>query len=149
MAELVDALDSGSSEGYFMKVQVLLPAPKKNEAIASFFFYPSRRLGISSRRSREYHQGRRAALVSHHAIACIFLRLDEIQHFVLMICNSYGIDDIHAFGVIISFANRGIKVCAPQLKKREAPNEARKCRFASPFTRTKHQEGDIRLPLGV
>ena len=28
MAELVDALDSGSSEGSFMKVQVLLPAPK-------------------------------------------------------------------------------------------------------------------------
>ena len=27
MAELVDALDSGSSEGSFMKVQVLLPAP--------------------------------------------------------------------------------------------------------------------------
>ena len=28
MAELADALDSGSSEGNFMKVQVLLPAPK-------------------------------------------------------------------------------------------------------------------------
>ena len=38
--------------------------------------------------------------VSHHAPACIFLRLDDIQHFVLMICNSFGIDDIHAFGVI-------------------------------------------------
>ena len=38
--------------------------------------------------------------VSHHALACIYLRLDDIQHFVLMICNSYGIDDIHAFGVI-------------------------------------------------
>ena len=35
-----------------------------------------------------YHQGRLTALVSHHAIACIFLRLDDIQHFVLMICNS-------------------------------------------------------------
>ena len=43
-----------------------------------------------------YHQGRLAALVSHHAPACIFLRLDDIQHFVLMICNSFGIDDIHA-----------------------------------------------------
>ena len=32
--------------------------------------------------------------VSHHALACIYLRLDDIQHFVLMICNSYGIDDI-------------------------------------------------------
>ena len=47
-----------------------------------------------------YHQGWRAALVSHHAPACIFLRLDDIQHFVLMIYNSFGIDDIHAFGVI-------------------------------------------------
>ena len=49
------------------------------------FFYPSRRLGISSRRSRGYHQGRQAALVSHHAPACILLRLDDIQNFVLMI----------------------------------------------------------------
>ena len=32
-----------------------------------------------------YHQGRRAALVSHHAPACIFLRLDDIQSFALMI----------------------------------------------------------------
>ena len=30
MAELADALDSGSSEGNFMQVQVLLPAPKKH-----------------------------------------------------------------------------------------------------------------------
>ena len=28
------------------------------------------------------------------------LRLDEIQHFVLMICNSYGIDDIQGFALI-------------------------------------------------
>ena len=28
MAELADALDSGSSEGNFMQVQFLLPAPK-------------------------------------------------------------------------------------------------------------------------
>ena len=30
MAELADALDSGSSEGNFMEVQVLLPAPIRN-----------------------------------------------------------------------------------------------------------------------
>ncbi|MBQ8732760.1 MAG: hypothetical protein IJY82_08035, partial [Oscillospiraceae bacterium] len=35
--------------------------------------------------------------VSHHALACIYLRLDDIQNFVLMICNSCGIDDIHGF----------------------------------------------------
>ena len=32
-----------------------------------------------------YHQGRRAALVSHHAPACILLRLDDMQCFALMI----------------------------------------------------------------
>ena len=39
MAELADALDSGSSESNFMEVQVLLPAPKKKKlAIESVFF---------------------------------------------------------------------------------------------------------------
>jgi len=33
--------------------------------------------------------------VSHHALACIYLRFDDIQTFVLMIYNSCGIDDIH------------------------------------------------------
>ena len=53
-----------------------------------------------------YHQPLRGWIssrqrrVSHHAPACIFLRLDDIQHFVLIICNSCGIDYIHAFGVI-------------------------------------------------
>ena len=48
------------------------------------------------RRKSVYHQRRLSAVASHHASACIFLRLDEIQHYVLMICNSFGIDDIHA-----------------------------------------------------
>ena len=66
----------------------------------SEFFYPSRRLGISSPREvRCISSARRA--VSHHASACILLRLDDIQRLPpLMICNSYGIDDIHAFGVM-------------------------------------------------
>jgi len=38
--------------------------------------------------------------VSHHASACIYLRLDDIQCSALMIYNSCGIDDIHAFGVM-------------------------------------------------
>ena len=37
---------------------------------------------------------------SHHAPACIFLRLDDIQHFVLMIYNSCGIDDIQGYALI-------------------------------------------------
>ena len=74
---------------------------KKSENLVLGFFYPSRRLGISSPREAWCISSRaRCALVSHHAPACIFLRLDDIQCFALMICNSYGIDDIHAFGVI-------------------------------------------------
>ena len=38
--------------------------------------------------------------VSHHASACISLRLDEMQHFVLMIYNSFVIDDIQGFALI-------------------------------------------------
>ena len=63
--------------------------PTKTEHLStdkcSVFVYPSRRLGISSRCSRVYHQGRQAALVSHHAPACICLRLDDMQCFALMI----------------------------------------------------------------
>ena len=34
MAELADALDSGSSESNFMEVQVLLPAPKRPKSFS-------------------------------------------------------------------------------------------------------------------
>ena len=52
-------------------------------------------------------------MVYHHAIACIsspkayiisrrlyFFRNDDIQHFVLMIYNSFGIDDIQGFALM-------------------------------------------------
>ena len=41
MAELADALDSGSSESNFMQVQVLFPAPNENfRENGSFYFTP-------------------------------------------------------------------------------------------------------------
>ena len=41
MAELADALDSGSSESNFMQVQVLFPALDKGETtlVSSFLFF--------------------------------------------------------------------------------------------------------------
>ena len=56
------------------------------------FFYPSRRpkprLGISSPHNVRCISSAPYGAVSHHALACIFLRLDDIQHFVLMIYNA-------------------------------------------------------------
>ena len=64
------------------------PLPKKNELLStksSFFFYPSRRLGISSRRSRVYHQplwGCISSRISVHPPAAWWdatLRVDDMQ----------------------------------------------------------------------
>ena len=93
------AVRHGTLTPAFVGPNPAIPA-KKSENLGLGFFYPSRRLGISSAARRYIIKGGNAALVYHHAIACIFLRLDDIQCFALMICNSYGIDDIHAFGVI-------------------------------------------------
>ena len=54
--------------------------------------------------------------VSHHASACILLRLDEMQHFVSMICNSCGIDDIQGFALICLWKSsiillKGVVIC--------------------------------------
>ena len=92
MAELADALDSGSSGSNTVQVQVLLPAPKNPCSFEQGFFYPMRKHWYIITRQGVYH----------HASACIFrFRIDEIQRFsplmicktiVLMIYNSCGID---------------------------------------------------------
>ncbi len=68
-------------------------------------FYPSRQAWYIIRTCAVYHQLAQR-VVYHHASACIFCRLDDIQHFVLVIYNSYGIDDIHGFAVM---GTRGFK----------------------------------------
>ena len=79
-----------------MRVQVPSPAPKntaEKDTFSAVFFYPSRRLGISSPHEVWWISSALWA-VYHHASTCIFLRLDDIQNFVLMICNFCEIDDI-------------------------------------------------------
>ena len=53
MAELADALDSGSSESNFMEVQVLLPAPKSAIGFRLLFCFRMAELaGLAAARSR-------------------------------------------------------------------------------------------------
>ena len=53
-----------------------------------------------------YHQGRQAALASHHAPACILLRLDDIQPFGLMIYRRQAADDMQGCALIRLRASR-------------------------------------------
>jgi hypothetical protein len=84
----------------FNKVRNCWVNPEKSTSKEVLFSIQAAGL-VYHRRTSVYHQRRLSAFASHHASACIFLRLDDIQHYVLMICNSLGIDDIHAFGVIL------------------------------------------------
>ena len=66
---------------------------KENFCLPKVLFLFIQAAGLAYHRRTKcgaYHQGRLAALVSHHAPACISLRLDDIQCFALMICRSFG-----------------------------------------------------------
>ena len=94
------ALDWGSRGRRFKSCH----SDQKSVDFVGGFFIQADRLGISSRRSRVYHQRRHAAFVSHHTYRCVSITVglmicngytvDYIQNFVLMICNSCGNDDI-------------------------------------------------------
>ena len=84
------------------------PFAKKNELLStksSFFFYPSRRLGISSPHKVRCISSAPLGLYLITRQRVFFLRLDEMQHCVLMICNSCGIDDMQGFALICSIKN--------------------------------------------
>ena len=86
-------------------VQIPFSPPKntaEKDTFSAVFFYPSRRLSISSPHEVWWISSALWA-VYHHASACIFLRLDEIQNFVLMICNFFEIDDIQGLRLDFSY----------------------------------------------
>ena len=96
------------------RFRVLLSPPTKKELLfikSSFFVYPSRRLGISSPHNVRCISSRaHCALVSHHASACILLRLDDIQRQAVDNIPQQVADDIHAYGVIgtvVLYATKG------------------------------------------
>ena len=65
------------------------------------FFYPSRQAWYIITRQRVYHQHGNAVLYLITPSGVYFCRLDDIQLLAkLMICNSYGIDDIQGFALI-------------------------------------------------
>ena len=85
------------------RVRIPPTAPKKNELLStksSFFFYPSRRLGISSPHKVRCISSAPLGLYLTTRQRVFFLRPDEMQHCVLMIYNSFGIDDIQGFALI-------------------------------------------------
>ena len=82
------------------------PFCKDGFILLRLLFYPSRRLGISSRFSVYIISP--CGAVSHHASACISLRLDEIpqqaaddtQCFALMICNGKPLICFRKYGIM-------------------------------------------------
>ena len=81
-------------------VRLWLAAPKNPRSSERGFFYPSRQAWYIITRQRVYHQHGIAVLYLITPLGVYFCRLDDIQNFVLMICNSCGIDDIQGFALI-------------------------------------------------
>ena len=92
---------------FALGIQRAICAERSSDFDIPYGSHPSRRLGMESTRlsrcmesrlCRVWHHG--CAVISSHALACILLRLDDIQHCVLVIYNSCGIDDMQGFALI-------------------------------------------------
>ena len=52
---------------------------------------------------------RHSRVVSHHTFRCEYCRLDDMQLLTkLMICNSYGIDDMQGYALIVALRANGL-----------------------------------------
>ena len=71
MAELADALDSGSSESNFMQVQVLFPAPRKKLGKTLGFFFCKSGNGFEEAAMNQAPVGLRTALTERRRAARI------------------------------------------------------------------------------
>ena len=93
--------------GFAVSRRERIPIPQKIRQVSTCrIFYPSRRLGISSPREAWCISSAPLGLylITRQRASC--LRLDDIQHFVLVICNSFGIDDIHGYAVILRLSSK-------------------------------------------
>ncbi len=97
----------------FVWVRILVPQPKNTTSFdLSDFFTQADRLGISSRVSVYIINNGNAVVVSHHTEGVYFCRLDDMQNFVLMICNSCGIGDIQGFALIVCLRHNEVALQA-------------------------------------
>ena len=94
--ESVDVADSKSAGGDTVWVRVPPPAPENPSPKGLGFSYPLRKQWYIITLQRVYHH-RRCILLAE---GCIRFRNDEIQNSVLMIYNSYGINDTQCFALI-------------------------------------------------
>ena len=105
MAELADALDSGSNGRKAVQVQVLLPAPKKSYHFdTTFFIHYGVMVYHHATCLRAYHQKERFLslfFAYHHTSACIKPRNDDIQCSALMIFSRFVSNDIHFLRKVI------------------------------------------------
>ena len=72
-------------------------AAREKRPYRSFLSNPKDSHIITVQSKVDIIKGDIVALVSHRAPACISLWIDDIQNFVLVICNFFEIDDIHTF----------------------------------------------------